>query len=298
MSRTSDLHALLGAQRIPQDSPEMQELQGHRAAVETAIRAAFPAAKMSIRYGGSKIKGTMIKERYDLDIIAYAHHDEKGLGGTLQEIFENTGRALSLAYFVEPRTSALRLYAKQNSMRGNRLHIDVVPGRFVDESCGDTFLHQNDGQKSRLKTNLQVHIDHIRNSGVIDGLKLGKLIRVRHDLDIKQFALDLLIIELLKGKQGDSLDNQLTSVLSSFAEAESLPAIEDPANPTGNDLSGLLGANILSELKIVGTSMLKSAEQSGWAKAFGEPDDLGPARTTVITRAAESVDAPTKPWTR
>ncbi|MEO1017948.1 MAG: hypothetical protein AAFY56_09670 [Pseudomonadota bacterium] len=298
MTRTSDLNALLDAQHIAQDSREMRELQDHRANVESKIRSAFLGANPTIRYGGSKAKGTMIKESYDLDIIVYAKHDDTTLGDTLPEIYENVARALSRDYYVQPKTSALKLFAKQGTARGDRLYIDVVPGRFVDHSCGDAYLHQNDGQKSRLKTNLQVHIDHIKNSGLIDVLKLGKLMRVRHDLDIKQFALDLLFIELLKGRRTNSLDSQFSHVLDRFASGSALPAIEDPANPSGNDLSHMLNANIVSDLRSVATMMLEQSERASWAASFGEPDVTGPARVAVITSAAENVNAPTKPWAR
>lgn len=274
----------------------MYELRDHRENVETTIRSAFPGANPTIRYGGSKAKGTMIKESYDLDIIVYAQHDDDTLGNTLPEIYENIAHALVGDYYVEPKTSALRLFARKDGQRGDRLYIDVVPGRFVDGTRGDAYLHQNDGQKSRLKTNLQVHIDHIKYCGVIDALKLGKLMRVRHDLDIKQFALDLLIIELLKGKRFTTLDSQFTHLLEQLASESSLPAIEDPANPSGNDLSHLLNSAVLSELRTVASTMLNQSEKYGWGAAFGEAELTGPARVAVITSAAENVDAPTQPW--
>jgi|5_EtaG_2_1085323.scaffolds.fasta_scaffold00079_14 hypothetical protein len=296
MTRTSDLNALLSAQRIARESREMYELQDHRANVEATIRSTFPGANPTIRYGGSKAKDTMIKESYDLDIIVYAQHDDNILGNTLPEIYENIARALASDYYIEPKTAALRLFAKNNGQRGDRLYIDIVPGRFVDGTRGDAYLHQNDGQKSCLKTNLQVHIDHIKNSGLIDALKLGKLMRVRHDLDIKQFALDLLIIELLRGKRATSLDSQFTHILERLASGTNLPVIEDPANPSGNDLSHLLNSSVLSELRTVASTMLNQSENYGWGAAFGEAELTGPARVAVITSAAENVDAPTQPW--
>lgn len=238
----------------------------------------------------------MIKESYDLDIIVYAQHDDNTLGNSLPEIYNNTARALAGDYYIQPKTAALRLFAKNDGQRGDRLYIDVVPGRFVDDTRGDAYLHQNDGQKSRLKTNLQVHIDHIKYSGVVDALKLGKLMRVRHDLDIKQFALDLLIIELLKGKRFTSLDGQFTHILERLVKGANLPAIEDPANPSGNDLSHLLSSTVLSELRTVASTMLNQSEKYGWGAAFGEAQLTGPARVAVITSAAENVDAPTQPW--
>ena len=49
-------------------------------------------------------------------------------------------------------------------------HIDVVPGRFTDETKADAYLYQCGGDKKRLKTNLDVHLDHVRDSGVTDAI--------------------------------------------------------------------------------------------------------------------------------
>lgn len=212
MSRTDDLYTLLEDQRIAQDSDEMEEMRDHRAAIETLINEAFPGTNKTIKYGGSKAKGTMIIESYDLDMIVYAHDGENGLGNTLEEIYNNIAEVLDDDYYVERKNSALRLSARISDTEMDDLHIDVVPGHYLDDTRSDTYLHQNDGDKNRLKTNLDTHIDHIKNSGVIDTLKLLKLMRVRHDLDVKQFALDLLGVELLDGKSSLSLDGQLTHI--------------------------------------------------------------------------------------
>lgn len=298
MSRNSELHDLLDAQRIPQDSDAMRELQDHRAEVESLIHNAFPGASITIRYGGSKAKGTMIKESYDLDIIVYVHHGETSIGDSLAEIYANIADALNGAYFVEPKNSALRLYAKTDSGPSDRLHIDVVPGRFVDDTRGDAFIFQNEGQKSRLKTNLQTHVDHIKDSGVTDVLKLMKLVRVRQDADVKQFALDLLTVKVLDGKRGDSVDGQLTHVLSSIRDTNTPVSIEDPANPAGNDLTHLLSGHVWSDLQSIARGMLDQADTSGWAAAFGDGDTFDAPRVAVITQTAETVDEPTKPWAR
>lgn len=297
MSRNADLSAVLDGQRIRQDSDEMKELQVHRAEVEALIREAFPGADITIRYGGSKAKGTMILESYDLDIIVYTDHEEKALGETLAEIYANVRGALSEVYHVEPKNAALRLYSKSNVGAGDRLHIDVVPGRFVDDKRRDAFIYQNEGEKNRLKTNLDLHIEHIRGSGVTDALKLLKLIRVRHGLTLKQFALDLLGVKLMEGTQGDSLDNQLTHVLASVCDADEAIAIEDPANPGGNDLSGLLNGAVWADFRAVAYKMLTEAEDAGWPAAFGEAEAFESPKVAVITAAAEAVDEPTKPWT-
>jgi len=125
----------------------------------------------------------MIREDYDLDIICYFPADEIAAGTTLKEIYGNVRSSLEKTYQVRPKTTALRLLDKD----GGDFRIDVIPGRFVNGSKGDAFLHQNGGSKDYLKTNLQTHIDHIAGSGCTDIIRLMKLLRLRNGLAVRTF---------------------------------------------------------------------------------------------------------------
>lgn len=296
MSANDDLNELLEAQRIAQDSNEMREMQEHRAAIEAIINDAFPGTSKTIKYGGSKAKHTMILERYDLDIIVYVHDGEDGLGTTLKDIYENVAEALEKEYRVERKNCALRLSTRTSDTETQDLHIDVVPGRYVDDTRSDAYLHQNEGDKDRLKTNLQTHIDHIKNCEGRDTLKFLKLMRVRHDLEVKQFALDLLGVDLLEGKAGESLEGQLSHVLETIRDSDGPLSIEDPANPTGNDLSDYLTDYIWADLQQVASTMLSDANSNGWSAAYGETEVFDSAPAVIVSEALDSVDVPTQPW--
>jgi hypothetical protein len=60
------LKEVLVSQDLGDDSDEMKALQKHRAEVEKIIRESFKDTALTIRYAGSKAKGTMDKESYDL----------------------------------------------------------------------------------------------------------------------------------------------------------------------------------------------------------------------------------------
>jgi hypothetical protein len=77
--------------------------------VEKLIRDNFKETALTIRYAGSKAKGTMNKESYDLDIISYVSSGDNTAGETLEDIYGNHKKALAKKYTVEPRGSALRL---------------------------------------------------------------------------------------------------------------------------------------------------------------------------------------------
>ena len=63
------LNAVLEDQSLADDSEELEELREHRDAVEALLREAYGSCSPTIKYGGSKAKGTLIRESYDLDLV-------------------------------------------------------------------------------------------------------------------------------------------------------------------------------------------------------------------------------------
>jgi len=270
MTTDKYLKEVLKSQTLSSDGSELKALQEHRVDIEALLREKFDKSSPNIRYGGSKAKGTMIREAYDLDIISYFPHEDEGVGNTLEEIYNNVKNALSTKYLVEPKPSALRIKDSSKENLGVDFHIDVVPGRYTDDSKSDVFLYRASGEKKRLKTNLDVHIDHVKNSGVTDAIMLLKLWRIRNGLSIKHFALELLIIKILKEKKSSNLTDQLEHVLKEMRDNIDNVSIEDPANPSGNDLSDLLSSAVRLELSSVSKTTLKIVEESGWEGVFGK----------------------------
>lgn len=297
MNENEYLAAILKQQTLAPDSQELKALQENRAKVEGLLRDYFSTCSPTIRYGGSKAKGTMIKEAYDLDIACYFPHDDTGAGETLEDIFGNTRKALESDYWIEPKPSALRLKNPDPKNFKVDFHIDVVPGRYTDDTKTDTFLYQSSGEKKRLKTNLDVHIEHVRESGVTEAIRLLKLWRVRNGLRIKHFALELLAIKLLKDKKSVTLAGQLKHVWEELRDHPDNISIEDPANPAGNDLSALVDPSIRSELSQVARAAIDAIGSSGWQTVFGAIDEKSEEeKTESLKRAASRVVTPTKPW--
>jgi hypothetical protein len=188
-------------------SDEIKALQKHRADVEKLIRDNSKDTALTIRYAGSKAKGTMNKESYDLDVISYVSSGDNTAGETLEDIYGNHKKALAKKYCVEPKGSALRLKGCDPENLGVDFHIDVVPGRFADEAKTDAYLYQASGDKTRLKTNLDVHLEHVKKSGVIDAIRLAKLSNVRNGLPVRTFVLELAVINMLKDKKQAGLSD-------------------------------------------------------------------------------------------
>jgi hypothetical protein len=293
MTNDEYLAEVLKSQEIKADGEEMKALQEVRAQVEKVLRGGCPDSKPTIRYGGSKAKGTMNLDDYDLDVICYFPSDETAAGKTLEEIYDNVRTCLEKAgYRVEPRTTAPRLRDKA----GGDFHIDVVPGRFTDESKKDAYLHQETGSKKYLKTNLQVHIDHIAASGQTDMIRLMKLWRRYTGLSVRTFPLELLTIEVLKGSRAAGIEARFKKLLLALRDDIDNYTIEDPANPYGNDLSELLNRSVRTTLSSAARSTLSTVEQSGWPVVFGSVTTSRAPKVAVLTNAAAQVAAPTRPW--
>ena len=267
MNTDQYLQKILEGQRLADDSTELNELRQHRDDVEALLRAAFGTTP-TFRYGGSKAKGTLIREYYDLDLAFYCPHDNACAGETLKDIYGSVKKTLEKSYFVAPKRTALRLKSKDPNEFGRDFHIDVVPGRFVDDSESDCFLHQENCDKERLKTNLDVHIAHVRTSEVVPAICLLKLWKVRRGLRVKQFVFELLIIKILKDKKKESLSSQLEAVWETLRDTADPISVEDPANPTGNDLTSR-AAEMWAELSQAATTTLEIIKRSGWEAVFG-----------------------------
>jgi hypothetical protein len=294
------LYEVLNNQNLDPGGPEMKALQEERKKVEDILRKKF-GYSATINYGGSKAKGTMDKEAYDLDIIQYFPRDDKSAGETLEEIYNNTRDALSEDYWVEPKGSALRLTEKMPDPTGKHkyTHIDVVPGRYIDGNDGDVFLYRPNDEKHLLKTNLDVHIAHVKDSDVVDAIRLNKLWRVRNYVQIKNFALDLLTIKLLKNKKSLPLADQLVYIWTEFRDHSDGLCIEDPANPYGNDLSEMLNDSVKQCLKDIATSTLATLETYGWEAVFGQVErttDIDKKASLERVAAAMPRSSTSKPW--
>jgi hypothetical protein len=269
MSDNKYLRDILASQTLSNEGQEMEDLRKHRGDVERILRRKFESSSPTIRYGGSKAKRTMIKEAYDLDITCYFDRDDDDAGETLQQIYEKVERALADDYLITRKPSALRLKSKDLKQWAADFHIDVVPGRFIDDKNEDVFLYRSSGEKGRQKTNLDVHIEHVKNSGVTEAIRLLKLWRARNFLSVRHFVLELLTIELLKGKRSHELTEQLKHVWTELRDNVENITIEDPANPTGNDLSELFNASVRLELSSNARRTLSQIESSGWESVFG-----------------------------
>lgn len=248
MNSNSYLNQLLEEQLLTED--ELKELTNHRDEVEKCLRDDFGEEPI-IKYAGSRVKGTMIKESYDLDIVCYFPSDFED---TIKEIYESIKEKLAEKYAIEAKTSAIRIGKKSNG-KNLDYHIDVVPGKFQDDS-DDVFLYVSSTEGERIQTNINKHFGYITNSGCQEIIKLVKLWKVRNGLQIRTFVLEMAVVEALNGfKNKSDLEAAFKKVLEFLRDEIETIQLVDPAN-TNNIVS--------NQLTSVDKSIISSTAQAAF----------------------------------
>src|SRR5215813_11430272 len=128
MSGNKYLEDLLASQELKEGCPELVALDEERDEVERLLRDKYPYSNLTFTHGGSRAKGTMIRDDYDLDEVCYFQNEDTAAGDTLEDIYNDVTKVLEKSFKVRQKRSALRLC----SLDGKDLKIDVVPGRYTD----------------------------------------------------------------------------------------------------------------------------------------------------------------------
>lgn len=290
MNEDEYLERILKSQTLNDD--EIGELKTKRREVQGQLSKGLAGVRVTIRWAGSKAKQTMIRASYDADIVVYVASDEDGAGSSLEEIYTTVFDTLAKEYQATTKTSAIRLSSFVDS---SYLHIDVVPGRFFDESETDAWLHRTTGDKCRFKTNLDVHIETIRASGLRPLIRLFKLWAYRNGIACPTFVLELLVVDLGKAVRTSALADQMTHVMTKLRDEADGLAIEDPANPTGNDLSEPL-ATVKPFLQYHAGQSLAAIDSGDWEAVFGDVDPDTDKTVAALHSVAVQVKPSTQPW--
>lgn len=269
-STNSYLQNLLKSQDL---KPEQERtLQVHKEEVASFLRAEFGDDPI-IKYAGSREKGTMIRDNYDLDIVCYFPSTDTR---SLKEIRGDVSDHLNKKYVMEDKASAERILSLKGSTTPHGYHIDVVPGRFI-EGSSDVFLHlAGEGDKERLLTNLKTHINYISKSGCVPVIRLAKIWAHRNHIDVKTFVLELFVVDALSGSRTkDNLKISFLKVLEVMKDRFAVAQLIDPAN-ANNIVSRLVSAT--SKAAVVRAAeetfnlLNDSNELADWISVLGELD--------------------------
>ena len=292
MTTNDYLQSLLVSQEL--SVRQENDLQAHKKEVTDFLRAEF-GAEPKIKYAGSREKGTMISENYDLDIVCYFPSSDTR---PLKEIRDDMFAHLSKRYLLESKASAERILDLKGATAPASYHIDVVPGRFI-EGTNDVFLHIASGERERMQTNLKTHIDYITNSGCVDVIRLMKLWACRNQVSVKTFILELFVVQTLAGYENKSnLRMSLLKVFNAMEDNFDTVQLIDPAN-TNNIVSHLMSASEKSLVAEKASNALAEVEGSTditpWQVIFGQGGNVGVVMANT-NRVPTQIINPSGPW--
>jgi hypothetical protein len=202
-------------------SAEVEEIfRGERERIQTALSNNWRTGNPRFYYGGSFIKRTMISEAYDLDIIVYFPPTD---AFAVRQIYEAVEQRLQGHRFATRRHNvAIRLPYKH-------FHIDVVPGRAMDNSYRYANLYASERDTTK-QTSLKVHIDLVRNGEAQDVVKILKLWRHRHTIPIRSLVLELATVQALFNNRQITLEDRVWKVLGWLRDSFATARLVDPAN--------------------------------------------------------------------
>jgi predicted nucleotidyltransferase len=206
------------------EAAKMPGVNERREKVEKKLRDEFGSKIQSIKYSGSIAKHTALKDSFDIDL---AVHFKKDAFDTLKEMYDAVYDLLAKTYTVRKQRVSVGL-VNQN--------VDVVPGRRInpdDTTDNDVNLYRTDTGGS-LQTNIEEQKEYIRKSGARDIIKLTKIWRTKWDLQVKSFAVELLVIKALDGNDETALDARMKAVLEFIRDHMESVRLIDPGNSNNN----------------------------------------------------------------
>lgn len=214
------LEDLIRGQTLRQN--EIDTLRSTRDKIESDLRGNWNTGDPNFYYGGSFAKNTMIRASYDLDLVVY--FPSTATNYSLKVLYEAIEKRLKdRGYTTTRKNVAVRLPYEAG------FNIDVVPGRALDYTFYDANLYSSERDTSK-KTSIKTHIDLVRkNGGYQDVIKLLKLWKVRNNLNIGSFPLEIATSKALYGIRGD-LSDRLWTVLQYLNNSFTTARLEDPAN--------------------------------------------------------------------
>lgn len=210
---------------------------------------------------GSRAKGTSLKGKSDIDIFV-----------SITDCNNNN----TTKYYYNSLYAFLKSKIGDNDIRKQNVSIglnyatcdiDVTPGKKVNYSVyGGYQNYNNHNIYSRKKdglvlTNIQKHIDLVRNSGLQKEIMLLKMWRNCHGLELPSIYIEILATEVFKS-QRSTLDSNVWELIKVLRDTVQTRLIIDPAN-TNNTISDTITD---AEKRAIAIAAEKSRNQKYWSR--------------------------------
>jgi len=209
---------------------------------------------LEIKLSGSYVKGTAVAGSADADIFISLNQSVLcGRTPTLETLYN------SLATYFRVKGYTVKLQNVSLGVEHAGIHVDLVPAVKHPGNTNDHSLYRRK-KNSWTKTNIDKHIDHVKNSGRATEIRAAKIWRNLHNLDISSFYLELVVLEALKGKSLTAVADNFLSVLDYLKTTFVFATIIDPAN-SANKISDELS---IAERQAIANKAKASRAQPNW----------------------------------
>ncbi len=185
---------------------------------------------------GSKKKGTMIRDLYDVDlVIIYPNRTNM----SIERIsFILKDELTKIYYNVQLKNIALSiLFPNKKYPNKQNFHIDLVPARELSNNSQLAWIYTWDLRKV-IKSSVQLHIEATRSFQRLDIIRLIKLWRIRNYCEYPGFILERISIEITQKFENYLEMSQKKILIKIFMyirdELEDLHFLKDPADPSQN----------------------------------------------------------------
>jgi predicted nucleotidyltransferase len=187
----------------------------------------------ALKISGSLAKGTGISETTDIDIFI-SLNPSVSTTNTLEEVYNTLRNKFNGAgYSVREQNVSI-------GIDHTGLKIDLVAG-VKHHILGLDHSIWKRKTKTWTKTNIDTHINLVKNSGRVFDIKVIKIWRKLHKLDFPSFYLELSVIEALKGTGLllSSPEKNFIKVMNYLVNDFENKTISDPSNQS-NEVSDQL----------------------------------------------------------
>ncbi|MFA6295240.1 MAG: nucleotidyltransferase [Candidatus Paceibacterota bacterium] len=212
----------------------------------------------TLKLSGSLAKGTGITGTTDIDLFI-SLDPSVSTCNTLENVYNTLrNRFNGAGYSAREQNVSL-------GIDHTGLKVDVVAGVRHQMFGLDHSIWKRKAQ-TWTKTNIDAHINHVKNSGRIPDIKAVKIWRKIHKLDFPSFYLELSVIEALKegGLINSSPSSNFITVMNYLVNDFENKTIKDPANQENEVSDELTAAEKLKVKELAKTTLAGNWNQAIW----------------------------------
>lgn len=207
---------------------------------------------INVSYSGSRAKGTAITLSSDIDLFISLKSDTTN---TLKEIYTSLYDNV-VFHKITARKQNVSIGVKYGGHS-----IDLVPGKKHLGNTNDHSLYRSKVD-AWTKTNINNHINLVKNSGRLSEIIALKIWSKLHKLDFPSIYLELTVIEALYNKNKNQPANNFITILEYLSDSFVNKTIVDPSNSN----------NIISDdlYKFEKEAIAKIAKESRNSRSWGD----------------------------